>query len=132
MATLTEVGTQLDRFSRLLCLGPQIRARLAGEVESHTGVGIEDLALDRLIDPTRLRSILLVHGRDDRFAAYESTARLSRRWPAAELVTTTGLGHARLLADPAVVDRVVNALGSALPGAVAENAGADYAIRRHQ
>jgi pimeloyl-ACP methyl ester carboxylesterase len=50
---------------------------------------------------------LVVHDRDDREVPYASADRIVRAWPAATLVTTTGLGHQRLLRDPEVVRKVV-------------------------
>jgi pimeloyl-ACP methyl ester carboxylesterase len=50
---------------------------------------------------------LVVHDRRDRQTAYADAARLVALLPQAELVTTEGLGHRRILADPAVVRAVV-------------------------
>jgi pimeloyl-ACP methyl ester carboxylesterase len=50
---------------------------------------------------------LVVHDRDDREVPYSSADRILRAWPAASLVTTSGLGHRRILRDPTVIERVV-------------------------
>jgi len=50
---------------------------------------------------------LVVHDRDDREVPYASADRIMRAWPAATLVTTTGLGHRRLLRDADVIRKVV-------------------------
>ena len=39
-------------------------------------------------------------------------AAITRAWPGAELVTTTGLGHHRIVSDPGVIRQVVAFLGS--------------------
>jgi len=50
---------------------------------------------------------LVIHDRDDREVPYASADRILRAWPQATLVTTTGLGHRRILRDPSVIQRVV-------------------------
>jgi pimeloyl-ACP methyl ester carboxylesterase len=50
---------------------------------------------------------LVVHDRDDREVPYVSADRIVRIWPDATLVTTSGLGHRRILRDASVIERVV-------------------------
>jgi pimeloyl-ACP methyl ester carboxylesterase len=50
---------------------------------------------------------LVVHDRDDREVPYASADRILRAWPGATLVTTSGLGHQRILRDPGVIRKVV-------------------------
>jgi pimeloyl-ACP methyl ester carboxylesterase len=50
--------------------------------------------------------LLLVHDRDDTETAWSDSADIARSWPEARLVSTTGLGHYRILRDPAVVAEV--------------------------
>ena len=52
-------------------------------------------------------SLLVVHDRDDRRLAWAGGVELVDRWPDARLVTTEGLGHSRLLGDPAVHAEIV-------------------------
>jgi pimeloyl-ACP methyl ester carboxylesterase len=51
--------------------------------------------------------VLVVHDRDDRETAWSGGRDLSRAWPDARLLTTSGLGHRRILSDPKVVAEVV-------------------------
>lgn len=46
---------------------------------------------------------LIVHDRDDAEVSYEEGQRLANAWPGARLVTTTGLGHRRILRDARVI-----------------------------
>ena len=50
---------------------------------------------------------LIVHDRSDREVPFMSAQALHRAWPGSELVATEGLGHRKLLSDPAVVERAV-------------------------
>lgn len=61
-----------------------------------------DLQLPRLGIPT-----LIFHDKKDEVTPYVSSLALKRAYPAAELVTTEGLGHRRILRDPEVVGRAV-------------------------
>lgn len=58
---------------------------------------------------------LIVHDADDRSVPIEEAEALARAWQGAELVRTEGLGHRRILADPAVIGRAVAFLGAASP-----------------
>ena len=61
-----------------------------------------------MLDQAEGAPLLVVHDRNDSRAPWAASGRLVERWPGAELLTTTDLGHNRLLADPAVVDRVAS------------------------
>jgi len=50
---------------------------------------------------------LIVHDRGDREVPFLSAQSLQRAWKGAELMATEGLGHRKLLVDPAVVERAV-------------------------
>ena len=56
-------------------------------------------------------STLVVHDRADKEVPYTDGARVAEAWPSADLMTTDGLGHQRILRDAGVVDRVVAFLG---------------------
>jgi fermentation-respiration switch protein FrsA (DUF1100 family) len=56
---------------------------------------------------------LFVHDEDDAEVAFENALRLSRRLPAARLLRTYGLGHRRILREPAVVGAVADFAGGA-------------------
>jgi pimeloyl-ACP methyl ester carboxylesterase len=50
---------------------------------------------------------LIIHDRSDREVPFLSAQGLHRAWAGSELLATEGLGHRRLLADRAVVERAV-------------------------
>jgi pimeloyl-ACP methyl ester carboxylesterase len=52
--------------------------------------------------------LLLVHDKQDEVTPYVSSLALKRAYPAAELLTTEGLGHRKILRDPAVIQRIVD------------------------
>lgn len=106
VAPLTGLRAQLDTFADLLTLPVRVVRHLDRPVEATTGVRVDDFDLDRLVGQTDA-AVLVVQDRDDHRTPHAESAALVGRWPAATLVSTDGLGHRRVLADPGVVDRVV-------------------------
>ena len=96
-----------DEFQRALGFGARTRRAFDRRVDAFVGVPVAEFdarALTRHVDvvPT-----LVVHDRNDRRLAWAESVALVDRWPDALLVTTEGLGHSRLLGDPAVHAEIV-------------------------
>ena len=51
--------------------------------------------------------LLVIHDKDDRETAWQDGADIAATWPQATLRTTSGLGHNRILRDPASVESTV-------------------------
>jgi pimeloyl-ACP methyl ester carboxylesterase len=54
--------------------------------------------------------LLVLHDRDDREIGWDNGAAIARAWPGAQLVTTSGLGHHRIVSDPDVIRQVLEFL----------------------
>lgn len=79
---------------------------------------------------TRMRvPMLLIHDRGDRETPYEEGAIVARAWPGAELVSTEGLGHRRILKDEAVVAKTVAFLRTGAPSEVPAGRLQDFGPR---
>jgi len=50
---------------------------------------------------------LVIHDSGDRFIPHREGADLADAWPEGQLLTTTGLGHHRILRDPEVISSTV-------------------------
>ena len=94
-----------DQFQRALGFGARARRAFDREVERLVGVPVE--GFDALVQAAHVESVptLVVHDRGDRQTSYTDAVRLAEALPDARLVTTDGLGHRRILKDPAVVQR---------------------------
>jgi len=94
-------------FGRAIGL-PQ--ARIDGMVERiRIAVGGDLGALDARRLAAQLRTpALLVHDRADRDVPFAHAQEIAAAWPGAHLHEVTGLGHHRLLRDPAVVQLAVD------------------------
>ncbi len=98
----------IDTFSRIVGLPDESKSRLMKSVEARAGVPAAEL--DPLaLAPTIGAALLVVHDDGDREVPPAAGAALAAAWPGARLVTTSGLGHNRLLADRDVIATIVDA-----------------------
>ena len=108
------IDDSVQKFAKLVALDEPDRIALEGNLAAHTGIGIDSLRLDRLVG-RRDSALLVVHDRDDREVALVHGEKLAEAWGQARLVTTGGLGHRRILRDPAVIARVVETISVGVP-----------------
>jgi pimeloyl-ACP methyl ester carboxylesterase len=97
-------------FAGRLGFGERIRARMVGRIERRVGMPMSAFAVPALAGRVATPPLLLVHDRLDTETGWSDSAAIARAWPAARLVTTSGLGHRRILRDPAVVAEVAGFL----------------------
>ncbi|RYP84279.1 alpha/beta fold hydrolase [Nocardioides guangzhouensis] len=107
LAPMVEASSLVDQFQ--LALGFGRRTRRAFERDAHDLVGLPLAEFDARVQAAHVDPVptLVVHDRGDRQTSYADAARLVADLPLAELVSTEGLGHRRILHDPAVVARTV-------------------------
>lgn len=92
-----------DTLTSIVPLGPRIFERLIPLAEAKADVRIGDLTLNGI----DVRSpALIVHDQGDRPNPFRHGKALADAWPNAELMATTGLGHRKVLVNPAVSSRV--------------------------
>ena len=94
------------QFQALLGVEARVFASMRGRLERRLGFSWKDLNIPALA-PTMRAPLLVVHDRDDREVGWGDGAAIVQAWPGAELVTTTALGHHRIVSDPAVIRQVV-------------------------
>ena len=95
-----------ERFAATVGLSGDVLARMRRSIERRFGEKWEDF--DVLSAARTMTAPLLVfHDRDDSDVAWTDGAAIASAWPGAELISTTGLGHRRIVHDPAVVSRAV-------------------------
>lgn len=107
VAPLVDSVSLFDQLQHTLGFGARTRQAFDREVHRFIGIPVDDLdarVQARHVDPV---TTLVLHDRDDRQASHDAAADLVRGLPDARLVTTEGLGHRRILRDPAAVARVV-------------------------
>ena len=95
-----------ERFAEIVGLTPALLARMKAKIERRFGARWEEF--DVLGAARKMTAPLLVfHDPDDPEVAWSDGAAIAAAWPGAELVSTEGLGHRRIVHDPAVVERAV-------------------------
>jgi pimeloyl-ACP methyl ester carboxylesterase len=95
-----------ERFAATVGLSPDVLARMRRSIEHRFGEKWEDF--DVLSAARTMTAPLLVfHDRDDPDVSWTDGAAIASAWPGAQLVSTTGLGHRRIVHDPEVVSRAV-------------------------
>lgn len=95
-----------ERFAEALGLTPDVLGRMKQSIERRFGQPWDDF--DVLRAARRMKAPLLVfHDRDDRDVAWTDGKAIAAAWPGADLVSTEGLGHRRIVHDPAVVSRTI-------------------------
>ena len=95
-----------ERFAEMIGLSRDVLARMKRSIELRFGQSWDDFDVLRAAR-TMTAPLLVFHDRDDRDVEWTDGRAIADSWPGAELVSTTGLGHRRIVHDPAVVSRAV-------------------------
>lgn len=106
VAPVVSVPDLLTRFREELGFGGRTERRLAERARRRTGYAVDDLVLPDLLAHEERPALLVVHDLLDRDIEHAASAALVAGWPDAELYSTAGLGHRRVLADRAVAGAI--------------------------
>jgi pimeloyl-ACP methyl ester carboxylesterase len=107
IAPMVEASSLFDQFQRALGFGPRVRAAFDRAVDEFVGVPVAEFDARLQARHVEARPTLVITDRGDRQTAYPDVVGFAESI-AAPLVTTEGLGHRKILRDPAVVERVVD------------------------
>jgi len=100
------IGEAVAQFGRAIALDDRDCSTLEHQLASSSGIALDSLELERLVGE-RDAALLVVHDEDDREVPHRSAVRLAAARRQAQLRTTHGLGHRRILRDAQVLDEVV-------------------------
>ena len=89
------------RFARWYWIPEAVRKAMQTAIEERYGVRWEELEVAR-VAPRLAAQALVIHDRNDRMTPWTHGAEVARHWPGAQLLTTEGLGHKRILSDEGV------------------------------
>jgi pimeloyl-ACP methyl ester carboxylesterase len=109
-------------LSRVLGLPEDVRGRVHRRLGARFGVPIEEVRAEQLAS-TMQGPLLVIHDEDDRDVPVACGEAIARAWRGAELVKTHGLGHRRILHDPATLDAVVRFVAQGHLGDTARGEG---------
>jgi len=98
----------LTTFADVVGVSPGIVAELIARIERRFDVDWREARRPALAGAARAprTKVLVVHDRQDDETSWQDGAEVARSWPNAELVSTEGLGHRRVLRSPDVIARV--------------------------
>jgi pimeloyl-ACP methyl ester carboxylesterase len=110
LAPMIDVTSYGEPFMRMLGAGPRIWSRFIDRTERRLGVRMSYFDIAAIVDELATPPLLIVHDRHDQETSWQASRNLMSSWPETQLLTTTGLGHNRILADPQVVASAVDFL----------------------
>ena len=119
LASPSSMSGVLDRFARFIGLPGAAHDGFRELVEQCVGFSTHEVDVARLVRGIEVPA-LVFQDRADLEVPFTDGAEIADCWPSATLVPVEGMGHRRLLRDPAVIERIVEFV----PGRVA----ADRAI----
>jgi pimeloyl-ACP methyl ester carboxylesterase len=102
------------QFASVLGVQDPVMASMQERLERRLGFRWNEMDVPRFAPAMRV-PLLVIHDRDDREVRWDDGAAIAAAWPGAELVTTSGLGHHRIVSDAAVIKQVLGFLRSAVP-----------------
>ncbi len=109
------INDAVTQFLDVLGLSPEARTYLRDELAAANLATADELD-GPVLAPQQTAPLLVVHDRDDREVPYAEGVAAAAIWPGARLVTTTGLGHHRILADEDVVTALADFAVGGAPG----------------
>jgi len=105
-----------QRFARWHWIPERVRSAMQAAIEERYGVLWDEFELGRIAARLSAQA-LVIHDWDDRVVPWSQGAEFARRWRGAQLLTTSELGHRRILQDEAVTRAAVDFIAgrAALP-----------------
>lgn len=89
-------------FAHHIGLSASAKSSLAGEMQRQAGRPVEEFSTERLLAHTGT-SALVIHDTDDQIVGYANARNIMATNPGAQLMSTSGLGHRRIIIAPEVV-----------------------------
>jgi pimeloyl-ACP methyl ester carboxylesterase len=103
IAPAADASAASRRFAAAIALPDHQRSVMQRLLEQRTGRSLESLAVHR-VAPHLAQPALVIHDLVDSDVPWEEGERYARFWPDARLLSVQGLGHHKIVNDPAVID----------------------------
>ncbi len=111
IAPSANVNSYSAQFASLLGVQDPVMTTMRQRLERRLGFDWKRMDIPRFA-PAMRTPLLVIHDRDDREVSWDDGAAIVAAWPGAQLVTTTGLGHHRIVSDAMVIGQVLSFLKS--------------------
>lgn len=104
-------------FARALGFGERIRTGFLRRLERRVGRRMSEFDVPaRAAGQEQLPPLVVIHDRADKEVRYADGEAVAAAWPRAEMFGSEGLGHRRILRDPAIIASVVEYVAGASVG----------------
>jgi pimeloyl-ACP methyl ester carboxylesterase len=103
------IGKLTHNIARVIGFPTRIPRLTQERIESRLGISMDDLETDRVMATLDV-PLLVFHDEEDRDVPWEDAQAIVRAAKEANLVTTSGLGHRRIIQDAEVVQQAVDFL----------------------
>ncbi|PIQ24042.1 alpha/beta hydrolase [bacterium (Candidatus Blackallbacteria) CG17_big_fil_post_rev_8_21_14_2_50_48_46] len=118
LAPPADTPRMIRLFGNRMGLKPQVQSALISKIENRLGIRLEEFSLPEMAS-RRTEKALIFHDLDDREVNWGSGERLSQAWPNAELISSKGLGHNRILRAEQIISPAIEFLtNQPLPGPI--------------
>lgn len=98
--------TYVRGLQAVFAFGPRTTEKMITRIENLAGRGLAGFDPRTMI--TGHPRTLIIHDRQDKEVPYAEGASLAETWVTAEMISTDGLGHQRILRDDAVINEAVS------------------------
>jgi len=98
----------MEVFQDAVGFSDGVMQRFRANTERRFGFKWADFDVASMARRVKMPPVLVIHDKGDRETSWQDGADIAAAWPDATLVTTTGLGHNRILREASTVDAVVN------------------------
>lgn len=121
IAPFVHPEASVDGFARAIGANEHAVAAFRTRVERWLGHPWSYLDITTLDDAQKTSHLMVIHDDEDKEVPLAHARALVHAWPSTRLMVTRGLGHRRVLRDPAVVDNATGFLAQGTPGAIARS-----------
>ncbi len=97
------------QFAAVLGVADPVMESMRARLEQRLGFAWEEMDIPARAPAMRV-PLLVIHDRDDREVRWDDGAAIARAWPGARLLTTSGLGHHRIVSDSGVIGQTLSFL----------------------
>lgn len=97
-------------FAKRLGFGERIRSRMVRRVEARVGLPMDYFDVPEMAGQVAVPPVLVMHDVADRETRYADGEAIAEAWPGSRMVSTTGLGHNRILRDEQVIAQTLSHL----------------------
>jgi len=99
-----------DRATTMLGVRGRTKAIFRQMLERTAGLPLHAADVSGTLPPPNIDEILLIHDREDAIVPFSDALETANNWPDAQLLTTNGYGHYRLMKNPDLIRYVADFL----------------------